>query len=319
MESYTKKVIKFGAGAVLACGGTLAFAMEFFYRLAFDRRLVLPDKLMMNEAQFARMKENRRTFAALAQTEVSITSFDGKKLVGHWITSPDAKRSLILVHGWRSGWDIDATGFATWQLSRGANLLLIEQRAQGQSEGTYMTYGIDEARDCRDWVNWLCSKCPNLPVYLFGTSMGASTVILALADKLPGQVRGVIADSAYTTPYGVLTYFGKKRFHVPEKPFMVILDRMARRRLGLDLKKVSTTDALKANADSARPLQVLLFQGTADGFVDYHMAYENLVAAGPYGRLELYEDVAHVCSYGKRTEDYQNAVEAFYSRCENEN
>ena len=47
-------------------------------------------------------------------------------------------------------------------------MLYVEQRAQNESEGDYIGFGLTERYDCVDWANWAAERFPGLPVYLMG-------------------------------------------------------------------------------------------------------------------------------------------------------
>ena len=81
------------------------------------------------------------------------------------------------------------------------SVLYVEQRAQNESEGNYIGFGLTERYDCVDWAVWASERFGEaLPIYLMGVSLGGATVLMAAGDVLPDAVRGVIADSAYTSP-----------------------------------------------------------------------------------------------------------------------
>lgn len=292
--------------------GIIYFAVVwFFYSLSLTRRFKVPVEKMVPPAALKKIEANNRRLMEHPNERVIMTSRDGLKLVGHWFHRPDAKRTLLLCHGWRSNWKIDFAAASLWLYDNQCNLLLIEQRAQGESEGKYMGYGITERLDVVDWANWCVRQEPELPLYLYGTSMGAATVLMASGETLPPQVKGIIADSGFLSPYEELKDFGKRIFHVPEYPFMLTLNWMARAFAKVDLKGTSTREALAKNT-----LPVLLFHGTNDSFVSSWMSQKNHEAGRGNTRLFLFEGVSHCASYATHTEEYRQAVLELFREAE---
>ena len=151
------------------------------------------------EAQRAAAKK-----LASSETEtVLLENREGLTLVGHLRECEKAKRLVIAFHGWRSAWYRDFGLLADFLSREQCSVLYVEQRAQNESEGDYIGFGLTERYDCVDWANWAAERFPGLPVYLMGVSLGGATVLMAAGDILPAAVHGVIADSAYTSPRAI--------------------------------------------------------------------------------------------------------------------
>ena len=50
------------------------------------------------------MQESAKHLEEKPNETISIMSYDGEQLVGHWIPVNRAKRVIIAVHGWRGSW-----------------------------------------------------------------------------------------------------------------------------------------------------------------------------------------------------------------------
>ena len=81
-----------------------------------------------------------------ARQALEIRSRDGLKLVGHFLPAEaeEARGTLLLVHGYRSSPWTDFGIIYTYFHSLGWNILTVHQRAHGESEGKYITFGIKE-------------------------------------------------------------------------------------------------------------------------------------------------------------------------------
>ncbi|MDO5022750.1 MAG: alpha/beta hydrolase, partial [Eubacteriales bacterium] len=108
---------------------------------------------------------------------VTITSEDGLKLNAHFYKKEGAVNTAILVPGWK---DIKEKFFAPLKMfyELNFNVLLIDQRAQGTSEGEYNTFGVKESGDVLRWVDYLKQNNLAENIVLWGISMGAATVML---------------------------------------------------------------------------------------------------------------------------------------------
>ena len=123
--------------------------------------------------------------------ELEIISFDGLRLRGRLIKPKKPKRMIVLFHGWRGSWQHDFGAVLRWLYDIECSILITEQRAQGRSEGEYMGFGIQERKDCLEWLKWIDrNESIDIPVYLYGVSMGAATVLMASGERLPHFVKG---------------------------------------------------------------------------------------------------------------------------------
>ena len=65
-------------------------------------------------------------------------------------------------------------------VKRGRSALLVDQRSCGRSEGSVITFGINESRDLERWIDLVIKEIdPNAKIIITGVSMGAATVMMA--------------------------------------------------------------------------------------------------------------------------------------------
>ena len=118
---------------------------------------------------------------ALPHERVYITSRDGLKLAGDWYPGGPGRPVHICCHGYRGLGVRDFCGGAQSLLARGDGVLLIHERAQGDSQGHTMTFGIREREDVALWAEYCAKRFPGAPLFLHGISMGAATVQIGRA------------------------------------------------------------------------------------------------------------------------------------------
>lgn len=240
--------------------------------------------------------------------EVVIRSHDGERLIGHWYPCEGAQRVMIAMHGWRSCWSRDFGGIAPFWHENGCSLLFAEQRGQNKSSGAYMTFGLMERYDCLDWVNWVRERVgEDVPIYLCGISMGASTVLMASELKLPPSVRGIIADCGFTSPHAIWKHVVNTNLHLPYAPHAKAINELFLREFDADITDFSTVAAMKCNTTP-----VLFVHGAADHFVPIGMTYENYMACRAPRRLLVVPGAKHGMSYCVDQENYERVTKDFW-------
>ena len=247
----------------------------------------------------------------LCETEheyVKIVNSEGIELVGHFFPCENAKRVIIAFHGWRSSWCKDFSLISDFWHNNGSSVLYVEQRAQNNSGGDYIGFGLTERHDCVDWVNWTMCRCgKNLPIYLAGVSMGATTVLMAAGEHLPTSVHGIMADCGFTSPKEIWKHVANKNLHVPYGLKSVLADSMCMKKLNVRSGDYSTLEAL---ANTSVP--VLFVHGSADHFVPIDMTYANYEACASPKRLLVVPGAEHAMSYYVDSDAYEKAVLAFW-------
>ena len=238
---------------------------------------------------------------------VQISSDDGLRLVGYFLPAYDAKGTLLLLHGYRSNPFNDFGYSVQYYHSLGWNILAVCQRSHGESDGKYITYGVKERFDVRDWALYLTDRFgPAHPIALVGISMGCATALMSLGTDLPENVKCVVADCGYTSPYEEFLHVYKTRIHLPIHPLLDIAELFSKLFAGFGFKEYSTVTALKGNR---RP--VLFVHGEKDALVPIRFTVDNYAACSAEKRLITVPDAPHGMSYVYATETCQTAMRDF--------
>ena len=245
------------------------------------------------EPYLEQMDAGRQWFLGMEPEKVEIVSHDGLRLSGLYLLNPEAKGTIILMHGYRMDGYTDFTCVYKKYYDLGYSLLNAFHRAHVDSEGEYITFGIKERFDCRDWAEYIADRFgPEHKIVLDGLSMGAATVLMATGLELPENVKGVIADCGFTSPWEQLLFVVKTKYHLPARPLMDSVDIFARLLGGFSFKEYSTLDAMKVNT-----VPILFIHGEADDFVPTYFSVRNFEACKAPKRLITVPNAAHGVSY----------------------
>ena len=317
-----RRTIGIAAAASAAAALTAYLTTDFLIRASLDRqqpKLVQKAERILTgtdpESEFHKtVKASARRLAQKDLETVSVTGHDGETLQGHWMPQENARRVIIAMHGWRSSWYNDFGMVADAWAADGCSVLFAEQRAQGESGGEQMGFGLIERYDCLDWIYWVISRCgKEIPIYLCGISMGATTVLLTAGLSLPPSVRGVIADCGFTSPQAIWKHVTRNNLHIGPMTPPWMADAILRQRIHTGSDPISTVDALKSCS-----VPVLLIHGTDDRLVPVEMTYENYKACASPKRLLVVPGAGHGMSYFVDKDGYESAVKSFWNDCEGE-
>ena len=261
----------------------------------------------------ARMGELMELMRGIPYERVEITARDGTRLVGRYIHVKDGAPLQIQCHGYRGGPVRDFCGGNKLAREMGHNTLLIEQRAHGDSGGRTITFGIRERFDCLDWVEYAIGRFgEETDILLVGVSMGAATVLMTAGLPLPPQVRGVIADAPYSSPYAIIRRVcGEMGF--PPAPAMPVVCLGARLWGGFGVRADSAVAAVRR-----AQVPMLIIHGEDDRFVPCDMSREIAVSAAEAGRdvtLFTVTGAGHGLSFIEDPEGYRQTVRGFVERC----
>ncbi|MDD6005407.1 MAG: alpha/beta hydrolase [Firmicutes bacterium] len=236
-------------------------------------------------------------FKASKTEKIQIKSFDGLMLDGIKVINHETDKMIMMFHGYntdRYALLRQAKIFA----DRGYNLLMVDQRGFGHSDGRYTTFGFKESLDVVSWMKRVVDENPQAVIGLYGVSLGASTVMKALGYKLYDNLKFAIADSGYSSLEDILKYRLKTDIINPAISVKV------KKVLGFDVKEVDCVKALSLNET---PL--LIIHGEDDRIVPSSMAKELYDANSGYKKICILNTSDH--AYGCYLEEFTKAIDEF--------
>ena len=242
----------------------------------------------------------------LEYKKVSITSFDGLRLVGKYYEIKKGAPIDIIFHGYRGSADRDMDGHLLRSVNSGRNVLAVDQRASGESDGCTITFGINESKDCKDWVDFVVENIDkDAKIVLMGVSMGAATVLTASAFDLPKNVVAAICDCGYTSAKEIIMS-KMKDMHLNPKFFFPFA--------ALGAKIFGHFDIGESSPFLSMPnakIPILFIHGKADDFVPFEMGKLNYNACASKKQFVEFERVGHASSYLLFPDKYRLATEEF--------
>ena len=245
---------------------------------------------------------------AMPHEDMEIKSFDGLTLRGKYYEyAPNAPIELMF-HGYRGNAERDLGGGVQRCFALGRSALIVDQRACGNSEGTVITFGVKESRDCLSWLDFMQERFgPDARIILTGISMGASTVLNASASPLPSTVIGVLADCGFDSPRNIMYKVIKEDMHLPPKisyPFV---------RLGAILfGKFDPDSIVSVEAVKKATVPVIFFHGEDDAFVPKEMSKANFDACPARKALVIIPKAGHGLSFPVDQQGYLQALREFF-------
>lgn len=197
----------------------------------------------------------------------SITSSDGISLNGYYAYSTQNNPWVICIHGYGG----KATGMVEYtEMFRnlGMNVLTVDLRGHGDSQGNYYTLGVRDSDDIILWTNWLKKSFKADKIILFGISMGGATALMAAAKKSE-LFSIVISDSAPSDFNRMFMRILKHRMGSIAHLFMPMLYLYTRILAGYSLKEASAGEYV-----SQVSIPTLYIHGQSDGLVPLEMMTE---------------------------------------------
>jgi len=308
-----KKAAKI-AGIFLATAAVIAAlflgSVYFFvFKPSFERGKMSSDLEHFKKEEYVeKHTEDKNWFLEQNYSEISIKSFDGLNLVAYKLDAENPKGTFVLMHGYHSDPLREFAGLARFYYGLGYNVILPFQRSHGKSEGKYITFGVKERYDLRDWIleaNKLYGS--EKPVYLEGISMGCATVVMSLGFDLPENVKGVVADCGFTSPEEIIWKVLKKDKKLPlSHLIMATGEFMTKHIADFDEKEFSTLTALRHNK-----IPVIFIHGAEDDFVPVEMSITNFQMCRAKKSLYIVPDCPHAIAYLVDEEKYHKKVTDF--------
>jgi pimeloyl-ACP methyl ester carboxylesterase len=243
---------------------------------------------------------------------LTLRSRDGLQLAAWRVDHPTPERgTLVLLHGHTASKEFSLER-GVFAYREGFDLLLLDFRNHGGSEGHRTTFGGREWMDVLATVEY-ARRDPSLSddVVLWGCSQGAAAALLA-AEQYPA-LRAVIAESSFSTLEDAFERYAKRAYRIPRVPFVSLSLFWFQMLTDVDIEAVNPARAVRNS-----PQVPILFVGSEqDRFMPPEVQqelYSN--SAHPDSALWLSPRGAHAMIYVVNGKAYQQRVKDFLSQVE---
>lgn len=194
----------------------------------------------------------------LPHERLTVKSRDGLNLSARYYGSGSDKL-VMFCHGAHAVPLYNFAVIAEEYLKNGYDILLIDERAHGKSEGKLLSYGKLESEDVLCWLKTLKSK--NLKrIVLYGTSMGATSIAFASDAIADDRVKAMVIDCGYCS----LTELERGILAKSKTPLWIVAGAflLGSKKAEAAMKESSTEHLSKTN------IPALFLHGAEDAVVD---------------------------------------------------
>lgn len=248
----------------------------------------------------------RDTFVVMPQT--------GKRAHALYVRSPRAEgRTAVLVHGYCDNATRMLPIARIYNSELGANVLLPDLYAHGQSDGDAIQMGWKDRLDVLHWISLapelFRTEADSMRLVVHGISMGAATTMCVSGEQTPQYVKCFVEDCGYTSVWDEFSNEISARFSLPDFPLMYTASWLVQVKYGWNFNEASP---LKQVAKCQKPM--FFIHGDNDTFVPTWMVYPLYEAKPQPKALWIAHGSKHADAYGDYKEEYTHRVLEFVEK-----
>lgn len=243
------------------------------YKFYFSRKGKFKRKI---EKNFKKEEEENLSYWDKEKLQkLELQSEDEFKLIG-FHEDNDSNCLAFLIHDFGKN-HIQMTNYVDLFKHMNFDILTIDLRAHGESEGEYLSMGFRESNDILLWLDKILEIKSYDKIVLLGIGLGASSICLNI-DKMPKQVIAIIEEGCYDTASKELLYlFSKSKIKI----FYKLFNNYLLKTQNLNLKYINLCDKLKKSK-----IPVLILHDEKDELVPIEMS-NNLYNSLPENLREI--------------------------------
>ena len=236
------------------------------------------------------------------------TSKNGNLKLHSYEINNNSDMWAIVIHGYY-GKGQDMIYFAKEYYNRGYNVLVVDLRGHGESQGDYIEMGWHDRLDIIDWTNYIVNKNPNSKIILHGVSMGAATVMMTTGEDLSPNVKVAIEDCGYTSIWEEFEVQLKILYNLPAFPALNAASAVCRIRAGYMLEEGSCVEQVKKSKTPT-----LFIHGDQDRFVPFEMLDVVYESANCEKKKLIIEGAAHAQASSINPQLYWKTIDDFINK-----
>jgi fermentation-respiration switch protein FrsA (DUF1100 family) len=223
---------------------------------------------------------------------------------------PGDNHAVILAqHGYKSnrGEMLNETAMLR---RHGYGVLITSTRAHDMSDGTLITFGVNEMRDLEAWYQFALRQPGVDPerIGIIGNSMGGSLAI-EFAAKTPG-IGAVVTNSAFSSINDTIETSIRFFTGLPPFPFAPLMAFWAKQETGVDIQRIDA----KRWIGQISPRPILVMQGGADVVISPDNGKRLFEAARDPKSFWFDPRVPHAAFDVALPEEYERRVVGFFDQ-----
>ena len=252
------------------------------------------------------MKKDILQARELPCEKVTIKAQDGVSLVARYYDRSSSK-TIMFVHGYQTNAFNNFSTALIDFLNQGYNVLLIDQRAHGDSGGKFTTLGCKEKNDLQLWIDYIDKKEEVKSIIIYGISMGATTVGYAAENIKTSKVKGLIMEAGFTCFYEELdSSLGRIFMRQAALNYVYLTSKSV---LKIDIKK-SIEPSLKNNE-----IPVLFLHGDSDEEVPIEFTERCYDACASEKETFIVKGAGHTLCYIVGGQSVKEKINEFIGKC----
>ena len=300
--------ILIGIGVFFALPSTMYTFM--FFGIFYRHKVIRLEKDDLKDTHYypyaEKLKKDILQVKELPCEMVKIKAKDGVSLCARYYDR-NFDKAIIFAHGYQSN---SFNNFATATLdflNEGYNVLLIDQRAHGDSGGKFTTLGCKEKEDLQLWIDYVAQKKEITDIVVYGISMGATTVGYAAQNIKTDKVKALIMEAGFTCFYDELeSSVGPIFMRQAALKYVYLMSKTV---LGVDIKQ-SVETSLKNNT-----IPVLFLHGDDDKDVSIEFTKRSYLACAGKKEMLTVEGAGHTLCYIAGGRPIQQKIRDFIDAC----
>lgn len=218
--------------------------------------------------------------------------------------------TMIFVHGYNSELTQDGrVEKIIKHYDKRFNYLTFDLRAQGLSDGDFITFGRDEKKDVKAVIDYALSINPNNKIFVYGISMGAATSLQTLS--IDDRIDLVVVDS----PYSDMNKFMDENLSVwtglPAFPFNSTVKFMTTIIRNFNVNDVDIENTINTK------VPILLIHSKDDSDINYmnsQRIFDKIKTMNPNNELYLVEGYKHCQFVNDNPIEYFKIVDTFLDK-----
>jgi uncharacterized protein len=229
---------------------------------------------------------------------------DSVSIAGYYIPNDTAKATLICIHGITNCKET-FLAYAKELHQIGYNVVLVDLRAHGKSDGQYCTFGYYEKYDVQKVIDFALSKSAVRKIGIHGHSLGGAVALQTLA--LDHRLTFGIIESTFTTYEDVMLAYAGRLLGFKNRSLVQHIVAKSAYIAHFEADKIKPIDCCKAIR-----VPIFMEHGTADDRIPFEMGQQNFAALASANK-EFYaiENGGHSSVHGDGGEKYWAAVKRF--------